>query len=1064
MANKDDLSEFGFEPLDELDDLSEFGFEPIQESESTEDTFSLKEELNPNSPSQLESLGRGVAQGATLGFGEELGAAALTPIEILRQKIAKLIPDSPENIDEQLRQKGFKGLDETGIKDTYKELRDISRKEDKLAQEANPLTYMGADIAGGILPGLLSGGGTAAAGVLKSGSKEAMKQAAKLGAKYGAVSGLGYGEGETIGEDIVDTATGTVLGGTLGAALPLAVKGAKEGVSGLKKGTQSILKSLPGAETATASYKYGAQGKKVAQEVLDEDLVTISKKILKNIQSDKKANNLKQVKEKLDALGYVVDTKKSVNNAIEDLKKLTKEDVLDLQNKELLPKLRQLAGQDVQGDKLAATAQKQALKKQIESQGKVDQAIIKGEKQLAKRSMESGDPLETIRDVERSLDTLEIPMQTQEGVIAGTKGKFKSPQGEEYVESVLSDATPYQPEMSKIVDNAGRPIIKTVDKGTGRVSALVGNVEDKLSLNLEKMSISEVESLRKQLNLATKLAKAQGASDDPIIQRAQKLAGELKELTDDVVAKSGQEDLINKRARFSDIFSAEEMLGINKRLSVRKDINQELAANKIGGKLGFEQGFKTRQEGDLAKKLLGEKVVTPEMKQQLDLVKKLNQISGRETSGDNISRVGIFGKIVSDVPNIAGRVVKKASDLTRPITSPVKNTIELLNTMTGEQVQAFGAKLSASDKKGSQLIGQQLMNAATQEGPTKSQAIWALSQSPAFRELVKREVPNMEDEMMDALETTNPISSAEAVDSPYVPEQELSRSPASVEDRLSNIKQKEGYAGSGFLKKVTPLGNKTERTKKNSRIEGSSDYGLYYDSEGYLTAGYGHKIKSDEDPQDFINLSEEQASELLSKDIPIHDKDASKVLAKFGIPESDLSETQLDGVKDMVYQLGMTTVLDFKNTFRLIKEGKFEEAAKNAAKSKWNKQTPERVKDFQDKIVQEKTGRELAGSVDLDSLLQGYAEQEPEQPELITDAPDQEDIDDVNNAIDRVNTQQSSGDYTPVDQIEDLMGKIDALKLSDMDKNEIENEAINMSGFSDGARVKELLAKIANLR
>jgi len=994
-------------------------------------------------PSQLEAAGRGAVQGVALGFGEEIGAAALSPVEMLRQKIAKLIPGSMENVDEQLRQQGFKGLEEEELTDIYKNLRDTTRERNKAAEEAHKATYIASDVAGGILPGLLSGGGTAAAGVLKTGTKEAMKQAAKVGAGYGAVSGLGYGEGETIGEDIQSTLVGGVLGAGLGAALPLAVKGAKIGAGKLKKGAQDLLETIiPESEAIKAGYKYGRQGKKLTQEVIDEDLIGISKKILKNIQSDKSANNLKAAKEKLEALGYVVNTKKTINDAIDDLQKLTNEDYLGIQNKELLPKIKELTGYSTQAERMAEKAQKQATKKVIESQGKIDQAIIKGEKDLAKAQAKTGDVLETITDVKRPMSDLDIPLQTKEGMVAGTKGRFKGPEGEDYIKTSVSDATPYQPEMTSMVDDLGRPIIKTVDKGSGRVSAMVGNIEDKIKLNLENMSVSEVESLRKQLNLATKLAKAQGAADDPIMQRAQKLAGELKKVTDEVVEKSGDTDLIRNRARFSDIFSAEEMLGIDKRFSVRRDIQEELAATQLGGKLGFEQGFKTRQEGELATKLLGEKVVTPEMRQQLDLIRKLNQVSGRE-SQENISRAGLYKMVVGDIPNIAGRGVKAVGDITRPITSPVKNTMDLLNTMTKQQVETFGAKLASSNKKGSQMLGQQLLDAASQGGQAQSQAIWAISQSPAFRELVKREVPNMEAEMESTLNAL--IPSAAAADTPYSPDNsnvldEISDSEGTSERHAKRKGYASGYDVTLGYGKFDPSSDKAITEMTLSEVKDFQKKMLKHPKNNLNSSAIGrYQIvgKTLRGLQKKLGLSDDTVFDKATQD-----KMAEELLRQRGFGKAGISSEDLQ--------------------HNLSKEWASIGDPKKGGESHYGGQ-PSKAKDW-NSILEEKES-----SIDLNSILQGYAGQTPDdlQAEVPTEVPTEvttEDIEDVNRHIDRVNQQQSSGDNTPVDQIEGLMGKIDALRLSEEDKNEIESEAVNMSGYSDGARLKELLAKIANLR
>ena len=46
----------------------------------------------------------------------------------------------------------------------------------------------------------------------------------------------------------------------------------------------------------------------------------------------------------------------------------------------------------------------------------------------------------------------------------------------------------------------------------------------------------------------------------------------------------------------------------------------------------------------------------------------------------------------------------------------------------------------------------------------------------------------------------------------------------------------------------------------------------------------------------------------------------------------------------MGYQLGISGLLSFKNTLKLIQESRYREAADNMLLSKWAKQTPNRVK------------------------------------------------------------------------------------------------------------------------
>jgi len=1058
MSKKDDLSEFGFEPIDDLDDLSEFGFEPVEDSSDPD--FSLGRTPKAGDPSQLEAAGRGALQGATFGFGEEAGAAVLSPLEMLRKKAAELIEGTPEHTDKMLREQGFTGDVETPeLSETYKELRDVTRGREKAAQEAHGGTYLAGELGGGILPAIASGGATAAASVLKTGAKQALKAAAKTGAKYGAASGAGYSEADDFGGLVRDTAIGTGIGAVAGAGLPLLAKGAKIGAkktgSMLKRGLESI---IPESEAIKAGYKFGKQGKKLTQEFLDEDLKSISKTIIKNIKADKKANNLKAVKEKLDALGYKVDTKKTINDAIDDLEKLTKGDVLELQNKELLPKIKKLAGYDLEGAKLAERAEKQVLKKAIESEGKETQAIIAGEKSLAKKALQTGDDLQTITDVDAPMSNLEIPLTTSEGKIGGVRGKFQKeiigPDGEstfkKYTKEILKDTTDYQPTMSKILGPDGRPIIKTVDAGSGKVSAMVGNIENKLKLNLKNMKISEVENLRKQLNLATKLAKAQGAADDPIMQRAQQLAGELKKLTDDVVEKSGNTDLITKRSRFSDVFSAEEMLGIDKRLAARSDINEFKQVLSIGDKLGFEKGFKTRQEGELAEKLLGEKIISTETKNQLELIRKLNQISGRE-SQENISRAGLYKMAVGDIPNLAGRAANKTGEFATKALSPVKTTVEALGKMSRPQLEKMSAKFANSENKGIQVFGKQLKDAMEQEGAAQAQTIWALSQSPAFREMLKREIPRMEEEMqqdlgIEDMEVSDEVSSTQSVAvDPSVGMRNVASEPTDNKESILELVAK-------------AEGTSDARAKKNG-----------YDSGYDVTFSYGKydpesdKKLTEMTVEEVLDYQKEMVANQKALDIPANKRSSASGryqiikptllgLIKNGtLKKTDIfnAETQEKAAANLLKTRGYSKFQKGKITQDEFMDNLSKEWASlptvTTGKSEYDQPTGASL---------DQVKEALGGGSKLSGILEPYAAQEVPKA----------DIEEVEDAIDSVNSMQSSGDNIPVDQIENLMGKIDALTLNQEDKDEIENEAIQMQGFSDGNRLKELLRKIANLQ
>jgi len=131
-------------------------------------------------PSYGESFGRGAAQGATFGFGDELSAA-----------LGALLPTAT---DKELGR---------SYSDRYDLIRDKIREENKEAELANPKMYLGGQVTGGI--------GTAAVptGLALKGAGLA-KKATNIGS--GILGGMaldaaGQSEKETIGGRISDAAS-----------------------------------------------------------------------------------------------------------------------------------------------------------------------------------------------------------------------------------------------------------------------------------------------------------------------------------------------------------------------------------------------------------------------------------------------------------------------------------------------------------------------------------------------------------------------------------------------------------------------------------------------------------------------------------------------------------------------------------------------------------------------------------------------------------------------------------------------------------------------------------------
>ena len=174
-------------------------------------------EVIPNQPisqpptpqvSKTESAIRGGAQGLSFGFADEATAKL--------ESIMKGIP--------------------------YEQALEESRQAYRQAQEANPITYTGSEIAGGVLPALIPGVGQAATGAK-------LGRLALMGAGTGALSGLGMSEGETVGEIAKDVA----IGGALGGGLPVLGRGVQSAIQGVKPAIDTGVKSMITAATGKGS-------------------------------------------------------------------------------------------------------------------------------------------------------------------------------------------------------------------------------------------------------------------------------------------------------------------------------------------------------------------------------------------------------------------------------------------------------------------------------------------------------------------------------------------------------------------------------------------------------------------------------------------------------------------------------------------------------------------------------------------------------------------------------------------------------------------------------------------
>jgi hypothetical protein len=156
--------------------------------------------------SQLESALRGGARGLTFGFSPKATAFLEN---ILQGK------DYEKSLQETLQ--------------LYKE-----------AEEANPVTYTGSEIAGAIAPALVTGGGS---------TPLTLSRLATLSTIEGGIRGLGYSEGQNIKEKVKDISAGAVLGG----AFPVVGRGFTKAIQSIKPAADVTIKAGITAATGKGS-------------------------------------------------------------------------------------------------------------------------------------------------------------------------------------------------------------------------------------------------------------------------------------------------------------------------------------------------------------------------------------------------------------------------------------------------------------------------------------------------------------------------------------------------------------------------------------------------------------------------------------------------------------------------------------------------------------------------------------------------------------------------------------------------------------------------------------------
>ena len=184
--------------------------------------------------SQLESGARGAAQGASLGFVDELVGAG----KAMYDDISKMFQGEKSGVVPKYDEFGrVTNLDEINQGLTYEKHREEYRKADKEAQEANPNTYLAGNVAGSVATSFVPG-----AGLLNAGKGAGLITQIGKGALQGGLVGLGTSDADLTEGDIKGAAIDTAAGAAIGGALPIAIKGV--GIAAKKMGVSDKSKAV----------------------------------------------------------------------------------------------------------------------------------------------------------------------------------------------------------------------------------------------------------------------------------------------------------------------------------------------------------------------------------------------------------------------------------------------------------------------------------------------------------------------------------------------------------------------------------------------------------------------------------------------------------------------------------------------------------------------------------------------------------------------------------------------------------------------------------------------------
>jgi hypothetical protein len=269
--------------------------------------------------SAAKSFGRGVSQGATLGFSDELGGGVQA---LTRKAIDALgLGGSSVEVADEYKDLAPQPAQEKTFAEYYTQGRESEREANRRAAEDNPLLYGGGEFAGSVLSSAVPGVGLAA----NAGKAKLIGQAAL----QGGVAGLGGSEADLTAGDVTGALADTAKGAVLGAGMAGATQGLITAGKAAAKAVRPLINRVgeavsEGAEDVStylakkalgfergSTRKLGEQKANAAAEFARENGLISSNadEMLKNVQvlKQRAGKNIGEMYETLDHFGVQPD-------------------------------------------------------------------------------------------------------------------------------------------------------------------------------------------------------------------------------------------------------------------------------------------------------------------------------------------------------------------------------------------------------------------------------------------------------------------------------------------------------------------------------------------------------------------------------------------------------------------------------------------------------------------------------------------------------------------------------------------------------------------------------------